>query len=110
MPTAQPPSSLLIVFVRVFWMALGPLMLGLLVLAIIRNGKGWFTPADLWFLVILNALILARWAEFRTGHALNSMGQPAKPDDFRRYITGAAAIGLGGWVIANVIGNYVMPR
>lgn len=110
MPTTSQPSTMTMVLIRVFWMALGPLILGLLLMAIARTDQGWFTPADLWFLAILTALIFARWAEIRTGNALNTMGEPAKPDDFRKYVAGVTTLGLVGWVIANVIGNYLSPH
>ncbi len=38
------------------------------------------------------------------------MGNNQLVYDFRKYVLVATTLGLGGWVIANVIGNYLMSR
>lgn len=68
---APPPSSMLVLFVRMFWMALGPLILSLLALNI------WFTTTDLGFFVVLAGLLVARWAEFKTGSDRDGEATPA---------------------------------
>jgi hypothetical protein len=110
MPVTHPLSSMLMVFVRIFWMMLGPIILGLLFFLIVRDGNGWFTAADFWLFAVLNALLLARWAEFKTGNALIATGDPAAPVDLHKYHLRVITLGLGAWVLANVVGNCVLPR
>lgn len=110
MPATQPPSSMWVLFARIFWMALGPLILSLLALDIMRSGKSWFTTTDLGFFVVLAAMLVARWAEFSNGQALTAMAEPATPAHLRRYVWGTVLLGLGVWVLANVVGNYLLPR
>lgn len=90
---------------RLFWMMIGPAILVLLTSSVAAQGGGWAAPQDLAFLVVLAAVILARWFEFRSGNPQTSTGDPATPADLRRYVIGATVIGLSVWVVANVIGN-----
>ena len=106
----SPPSSELPAVARVFWMMIGPAILVLLTLAVGSKGSGWSTPQDLAFLIVLTAVIFARWFEFRAGNPKTTTGDPATPDDLRRYVIGASAIGLGVWIVANLIGNHWLTR
>jgi hypothetical protein len=52
-------------------------------------------------------MVLARWAEFSGGEPLKSTGEPATPQDLRRF-TGAVLIGgLVFYILANLLSNYV---
>jgi hypothetical protein len=55
-------------------------------------------------------MLLARWQEFRRGNPKTTEGQPATPDHLWRYVRATVAVGLGVWVVANVIGNHVLDR
>ena len=102
-------NSVLAVLGRAFWVMFGPLLLtasGLMIL--FRTGTGWRTGADITFLATLLLMVLARWAEFSGGEPLKSTGEPATPQDLRRF-TGAVMIGgLGFYVLANLLSNYVL--
>ena len=108
MAPTQLSNSLFVMFSRVYWMAIGPAILVLLALNIINRGNGWFTPVDFAFLALLGVLLLARWIEFRGGDPHTSTGEPATPEDLRRYALYAILIGLGAWVVANLIGNHLL--
>lgn len=103
--STRPTTSFIIVLARVFWMMLGPVLLFLSMIGILQNPGGWFTSADVAFLIFLNLTVLARWMEFRGGDPRTATGEPATPMDLRRYITAALPIGLGAWVISNLIAN-----
>jgi hypothetical protein len=103
----QEMTSPLPVFGRVFWMMIGPMVLLILLAVIIQNsGAGWFTGADVTFLVVLGALILTRWLEFRSGQPLTAVGEPAKPGDLRKYVAATIALGLAAWAFANLYANH----
>lgn len=97
-------------FVRVFWMGLGPLILALILYEILTRGGGWFTPIDFGFLIVLSALPVARWFEFRNGNPLTSTGVPATSAHLSRYVIGVVSLGLAAWIVANLLGNYRLPR
>ena len=104
---AQESSpSLTALLARVFWMLIGPLLLFVLAFNIGDKGTGWFTPSDIAFFMVLGGMLLARWWEYRGGTANTTMGEPATPQDLRRYVVMTLVIGTAVWVVANLIGNY----
>lgn len=102
----QPVTSLSLVFIRVFWMGLGPAFCAILAVNIANHWKGWFTPTDFAFFIVLGGLPIARWLEFRAGDPTTSTGEPATPAHLRRYVITTLALGLGAWVFANLLGNH----
>jgi hypothetical protein len=98
--------SLLAVLGRIFWMMYGPISLLVFALFIAERADGWLAATDLIYLLILVGMLLGRWVEFRSGDPLTAMGEPATPDDLRRYCTSASLLGMGLWVAANLIGNH----
>jgi hypothetical protein len=105
--TVQQYSSSGAGFARLFWMMLGPLVLLLLALSIVSQGRSWLTVTDFVFLACVLLLPLARWYEFRAGEPRTSTGDPATERDLRRYAAGALVIGAGIWIGANVLGVHV---
>lgn len=103
-------NSALVLLGRVFWMFLGPMILVFLGYSIVRIGNGWFTPADIAFLVVVGVLVLARWLEVRGGNPQTASGEPATPEQFRRYILLAPLVGIMVWIGANLIGNHWLAR
>ena len=109
MPSTQS-TSMLAFAARWYWMMLGPLILGLLAFSIITNGNGWLTRADIAFLVLLGVLLMSRWLEFHEGNPETATGEPATTNHLRRYLLYATLLGLSGWVLANLMGNYWLAR
>jgi hypothetical protein len=103
---SSPAPTFATVAYRVFWMIAGPMALAALSVAIVRAGTGWLTGLDVAFFVILCGIVLARWLEFRRGHALTAGGEPASPAHLRRYALTALGLGLSTWVLANLMGNH----
>jgi hypothetical protein len=103
-------TSLSAIFARVFWMMIGPLSLVLLAFTIVQIGSGWLTWADGGYLGVLVGMLYARWSEFHKGRAMTTAGQRATPAHLRRYMQQAASLGLGMWIVANVLGNHVLDR
>ena len=106
--TFARPAPLLLLLGRVFWIILGPLLLLILVVGSFHRGNGWLTAADVAFLAILGGLILARWYEFQGGNPTTNMGEPATWSHFRRYVQVTIPLGLGVWIVANVIENHLL--
>ncbi len=108
MTTTEPTTSILVGASRAFWMMLGPLILGMLIYTIVSTGSGWLTAVDFAFLVVLVGVLAARFVEFRGGNPQTATGEPATPAHLRRYALVAIPLGLGVWVVANVLGNHVL--
>lgn len=89
-------------------MMVGPILLALMAFLVVKTGNGWLTGADAGFLGILAAIMLARWLEFQGGHPQTADGEPATRTHLRRFLLGGTAIGLSVWMIANILGNYVL--
>ena len=106
-PAATPLD---IVSGRLFWMMVGPLALVLTIYFIVTSGTGWTTTADLLFFIILGGMILGRWLEFRGGSPETSTGERATAADLHRYILIVVTAGPAVWVVANILGNYVLRR
>jgi hypothetical protein len=97
-----------VLFCRIFWSLLGPVLLPFAALAIVQSDSGWFTAYDLLFAVILLATILCRWADFRYGERTSSMSEPVAIRALRHYTLTWTLAGGAVWVIANFIGNHVL--
>jgi hypothetical protein len=103
-------SSSAAFFGRLAWIILGPMALAVLTMALAQNPDGWFAPTDLVFLLVLGLMLLGRWAEFRSGGAKTTEGELATQEQVRRYYVVAPLVGMGLWVLANLIGNQGWSR
>jgi hypothetical protein len=93
---------------RLAWMLVGPPLLAIFAYLVIRTGKGWLTLFDYGYFTVASGLVFARWLEFRLGNPQTAEGQPATPQHLRHYIVEVVTIGVLLWVIANILGNYVV--
>jgi hypothetical protein len=103
-------SSAVAIVSRIFWMMLGPIMMFVLAVCIVRFGGGWWTALDMVYLVTLPALVIARLLEFQAGQPQTTTGEPATFEDLQRYSIGVVGIGTAVWVLANLLGNHWLPR
>jgi hypothetical protein len=108
--STRPMTSSAAFFGRLFWMIAGPMFLMVLALNIAQRNTGWFTFLDLAYFLILVGMLLGRWLEFRSGDAMTGLGEPATPADLQRYLVTTSLVGLGLWVLVNVIGNHWLGR
>jgi hypothetical protein len=103
-------TRLLPVFGRLLWMMIGPLALVLTIYSIATSGAGWTTTADILYFIILGGMMLGRWLEFHGGRPETSTGEPATDADLRRYVLTIMAAGPIVWVLANLVGNYLLAK
>ena len=103
MHTRQTTTALDL-FARLLWVMVGPFALALLALSIARNRGGWLSPPSLAYFPVLGTTIFGRWLEFRGGHPMSATGEPATEAHLRRYLIGAATLGLAVWIVANSLG------
>jgi hypothetical protein len=91
------------------WMMLGPLALCILTFLIMSAGTGWATGLDAAFFLTLGAILLGRYLEFRGGNPQTATGEPAAPEDLPRFLLVCSVAGLVAWVVANLVGNHILP-
>jgi hypothetical protein len=96
-----------LIFVRVFWMVLGPAILIISAASIFSSSSGWMTFVDAVFVVTVVGMIAARLIDFQSGDSRDAFGEPVSAPDIRRYCIVLAAAGCGVWVLANVVGNHL---
>jgi hypothetical protein len=106
--TSKPISSLAVLGARLTWMLLGPLAVLGFTWGIVSQGTGWFTGLDAGFGIVVGLMLLARWVEHRSGTATTLTGEPATPEQFKRYMTLLPPLAVAVWIVANVVGNYVL--
>jgi hypothetical protein len=87
---------------------IGPFLLLVMATAVISQGRGWATAADVGFFVVLGGIVLARVADFRGGDRRTATGQPASSHDLRRYVFIMVGLGLVGWILAKAMAHYVV--
>jgi hypothetical protein len=108
MATQSASTSLSAILGRIFWMMYGPIFLMVFAIIIAQRADGWLAAPDLIYFLVLGGMLLGRWIEFRGGNPLTGMGEPATEADLRRYWFLAGLIGMGVWVVANLVGNHVV--
>lgn len=101
-------SSLRVLFARVTWTILGPFALLLLSVGIVSQGNGWATALDVCFGVVVGVMLLARWVEQRSGSATTLHGEPATPEQSKRYMIGLPCVAVALWGGANFLGNHIL--
>jgi hypothetical protein len=110
-PTRAKPneiSSFWVLVARLTWIFVGPLALLGITYGIVSGGAGWLTGFDAAFGIVAGLMLLGRWAEQRSGTAMTLTGEPATPEQLKRYVTILVPVTAGVWVIANVVGNHVL--
>jgi hypothetical protein len=90
------------------WIFMGPLMLLLMLVNIVRLGTGWLTALDAAFFVMVTSMILCRWVDQRSGQGTKITGEPSKWEDFQRYARVLPLLAIGAWILANVLGNHLL--
>lgn len=110
-PTAPRPPEITSVGVlgaRLMWVIVGPLVLLAITYGIVIRGSGWMTALDAAFGLVVILMLLGRWVEQRSGQATNLSGEPARPEQFRRYVLILPMFAVAVWVIANALGNHIL--
>jgi hypothetical protein len=93
-------------FARLYWMFLGPMLLLLVAVSLVKGGGDWLSPQSLAFVGMFVFLLVCRWAEFHAGGATTAEGEPATAAHLRRYLLVATLIGSVIWVAANLVAAY----
>jgi hypothetical protein len=92
------PAGLLL---RLFWMAVGNIVL--LIMLIYIGGKDGFglTTHDAVFWIVAAAMVAARYLDIARYHGGTTYGEPATIRDFRKYAALMALAALSLWAVAH---------
>lgn len=101
-------SSFWVLGARLTWVFVGPVVLLGTTYGIISRGTGWLTGFDALFGIVAALMLLGRWTEQRSGAAMTISGEPATPEQFKRYATVLIPVVAVVWVGANLLGNHVL--
>jgi hypothetical protein len=112
-PPKDPPpddepevvSSFSVLFAKVFWAILGPMVLGGIVISIAMRPTGWLSWIDAVFAAVLLLVLVARTVDQRAGTAMRADGRRATPRDFRRFCVFLTASAAVAWIGAHLIGG-----
>ena len=63
---------------------------------------------DALFFAVLAVTIGARWIEQRSSHGATTEGKVSTWADFRRYAATLSCFSIAAWIVANVVGNYLL--
>ena len=102
-----PITKFSVLAVHVAWMLIGPFVLLVTLVNIVRLGTGWLTILDAVYFIVVVGMILCRWIDQRSGQATTSTGETATWADFRRYAMLLPPLAIGAWILANAIGNHM---
>jgi hypothetical protein len=108
---AQPQveiTSMAVLATHVIWLFFGPSFLMLLLLAMAQSATGWFSGLDFAYFAIVGLMVFARWFEQRSGQAVTVMGEVSLWRHFRLYAISLPLTAGALWILANVIGNYIV--
>lgn len=108
-PASSEPTSVLSLFVRLFWMILGIVALGISVMMILRNRDGLFSVADAIYLVTFPLMIGARYLDIARYQGATAYGEPATMGHWRRYALSVAMGAVVVWLAAHGMA-YVLAR
>lgn len=105
---SRQAKPLRFLFVRLFWVALGPAFLLAILASMIQNATGWLSVRDAVYFTVLVSMIGLRRYDFSYGDRTNLSGEVTTEAEVRRY---SWVVGLGGvaaWAVANLLGNHIL--
>ena len=102
-------TSILALFLRLFWMFLGNIALGASALYMLSHRASIFSPADVVYAVSVPLLIVARYVDIARFKGDTAYGEPATLAHWRRYALSLLLGSIVAWVVIHGIG-YVFMR
>jgi len=101
-------SSVAALVVRLFWMFLGNMVLGVSVLLIVKGGVS-LSLIDVLYWLIVPLQVGARYLDVAWFKGNTAYGEPASMDHWRRYTFGLLLFAVCAWLAAHG-GTYWLAR
>jgi hypothetical protein len=100
-------TTMSVLFARILWTFVGPMVL-LAFTYQVASHRGWFTPWDAAFGILVLLMLAGRWIEQRSGEATTITGEPSTASDFRRYERILLIVTAVMWTGANIVSNHIL--
>jgi len=95
-----------VLFLRLFWMFVGNMVLGVSALLIVQTGAS-FSPIDILYWLTVPLLVAARYADICWFKGATAYGEPASMAHWRRYTIGLLLFSAGAWLAVHGAGYLV---
>lgn len=99
-------SATLGLFLRLFWMFLGNMALGMSAIKIIGNHVTWFSLADVVYGTTIPLLIGARYVDIARYQGATATGEPATIKHWIRYTVSLTLISATVWVASHAVAYF----
>jgi len=108
--TVDRQGGFLSILARLFWMAIGNVILVISVVSIVHQKGAIFQIGDLIFWITVPALILVRYLDIQLWDGQTAMGTPATMTHWKKYtivlLIGSTVV----WVISNLVTHGLVNR
>ena len=94
------------VFLRLFWMFLGNMVLGASALLIMQAGA-YLSLIDILYWLTVPLLVAARYVDISWFKGSTAYGEPATMTHWRRYTVGLLLFAVGAWLAVHGAGYLV---
>ena len=101
--TADRQGGFLSIIARLFWMAIGNVVLVMACVSILHRSGPLFHTADVVFWVTVLALILVRYLDIRLWDGQTAMGTPASMAHWKKYSVLLLAGSTVAWAICHAV-------
>lgn len=95
------------VFVRLYWLVLGNVLLLFLLTFIFERHPPLPSLLDVVYFVVVASLILARYIDIRFLDGETGEGIPATMTNWRRYTMLVGSVGVGAWLLARTLAHFL---
>src|SRR3990172_9519333 len=96
-------GGFLSILARLFWMAIGNVVLVMASVSIFQQKGAMFQTADVVFWIIVPALILVRYLDIRLWNGQTAMGTPATMTHWRKYSALLLAGSTVVWLLCHAV-------
>jgi hypothetical protein len=103
------PTSVIGLLLRLFWMFLGNIALGVSILMVLAERETVFSVADIIYGISLPLLVAARYLEITRYKGTTAEGEPATISHWKRYTVALLVFSIGAWSLCHGISFWVGP-
>jgi len=103
-------DSIFSLFIRVFWMLFGNVILFFTTISIFQHKREIFHTADIIFWGIVATLVLARYLDIKFWPDTTPKGTPVTMAHWRKYAVVLLICSTSLWVIAHVINCFFINK
>ncbi|OQX26156.1 MAG: hypothetical protein BWK80_11905 [Desulfobacteraceae bacterium IS3] len=100
-------TGFLAILIRVFWMMIGNMALGLCAVFITINSIPYFSVYDFIYWIIVVMLITARYIDVKKLKGLTADGDPATIAHWRRHTVRLILVSLPLWIVSHSLGSLM---